>query len=143
MDKPEEETQEEEPRRPTQQSQKNSQQFTFPKLPSTDPTQMQAVIEAIIEEKWRAFMEDLTNYKTWKEKTELQIKSVKQEIIRTHARFEVLEKSILGKIKDYDENVTEFSTDIKALSKVFEKILEPLKENIRELSRITEELKGK
>lgn len=139
----------------TQQQPKTQKQpqrtFSSPQIPeftpmpqftsSVDPTQVQAVIESIIEEKWNTFVQDLGDYKTWKEKTELQLKAIKQEIIRTQTRFEVMEKSILGKVKDYDNNITEFSTDVKALSKVFQKILEPLKENINELSRITKELK--
>jgi hypothetical protein len=136
----------EEPRR-QQTQQKFSQQYSIPSMPSqipgADPTQIQAVIESIIEEKWHSFVEDLGDYKTWKEKTELQLRAIKQEITRTQARIEGIEHSVLGKIKEYDSNITEFSTDIKALSKVFQKILEPLKENIKELSKITQDLKSK
>ena len=133
---------------PRQQSQQQFKpQYSIPSMPSqipgADPTQTQAVIESIIEEKWHSFVEDLGDYKTWKEKTELQLKAIKQEVLRTHARIEGIEHSVIGKIKEYDSNITEFSTDIKALSKVFQKILEPLKENIKELSKITQDLKNK
>lgn len=136
---------------PTREQPRSQQQFrpqySIPSMPSqisgADPTQTQAVIESIIEEKWHSFVEDLGDYKAWKEKTELQLKAIKQEVLRTHARIEGIEHSVIGKIKEYDSNITEFSTDIKALSKVFQKILEPLKENIKELSKITQDLKNK
>src|SRR3989338_7714475 len=47
------------------------------------------------------------------------------------------------KINEYNESVVSVSTEMKALEKVLERIINPLTTNIKELSRITEELKGK
>ena len=46
-----------------------------------------------------------------------------------------------GKVREYSDDMRSIHTEMKALEKVFEKILEPLTDNIKELSKITEDLK--
>ncbi len=48
---------------------------------------------------------------------------------------------MLGKVEDYRRSITDVNIEMKTLSKVLEKILQPLTENVKELSRITERLK--
>ena len=69
--------------------------------------------------------------------------AIKQEIIRTQDHFKNLQGSVLGKVGEYNQNISNINTEMKALEKVFQKILEPLTTNIKELSRITEKLKSK
>ena len=67
--------------------------------------------------------------------------SIKQELLRVEERFEQLQTAVLGRVKDYDEGIRGVHTEMKALEKVFEKILEPLTSNIKDLEKITEALK--
>jgi len=48
---------------------------------------------------------------------------------------------VLGKIGDYDKTLENVGTEIKALEKVFQKILPGFVENVQELSRITRRIK--
>jgi hypothetical protein len=57
--------------------------------------------------------------------------------------FSDLHKGVLGKIGDYDRNITDIGSEIKALEKVFQKILPTFTENVNELTRITKEMKDK
>ena len=56
--------------------------------------------------------------------------------------MENLQNSVLGKVKDYDQGMKDVQSEMKALEKVFEKILEPLVANIKELDKITKDLKN-
>ncbi|MBI1969996.1 hypothetical protein HYS48_04850, partial [Candidatus Woesearchaeota archaeon] len=47
------------------------------------------------------------------------------------------------KIGNYDQSIKDVSTEIRALEKVFQKILPGFVENVNELSRIAQTLKGK
>ena len=58
-------------------------------------------------------------------------------------RFENLQKAILGRVEDYNRTISTVGTEMKALEGVLERILQPLVSNIKELSRITEDLKKK
>ncbi len=104
---------------------------------------IQEIAESIIQEKWDDFMGKIGDINLWKGKIDTGLISVKQELIRTNQRFENMEKAILSKTRDYQRTMEDVSSEMKTLEKVFEKIITPLTENIKELSRITKQLKKK
>ena len=106
-----------------------------------DSERIHEVAEAIVNERWEEFLAKVGDISIWKERTETNIISIKQEIVRINQRFDNLQNAILGKIHDYDQGMKDVHTEMKALEKVFEKILEPLVSNIKELGRITQDLK--
>ena len=101
------------------------------------------IAEAIVNERWQEFLGTVGDLAVWKERTDINILSIKQEVVRMNHRIENLQNAILGKINQYDQDVRDIHTEMKALEKVFEKITEPLVTNIKELGRITKELKNK
>ena len=58
------------------------------------------------------------------------------------ADLDNLHKAIVSKIGEYDKNLLDVGTEIKAMEKVFQKILPTLTENVAELSRVTRNVKG-
>ena len=104
---------------------------------------IEEVAESIINEKWSELTREFGDVNVWKDKVSTEIIAIKQEIIRTQERFENLQKAILGKVNEYNESVISVSTEMKALEKVLERIINPLTTNIKDLSKITEELKGR
>ncbi|MFH0936376.1 MAG: hypothetical protein V1815_01700 [Candidatus Woesearchaeota archaeon] len=105
--------------------------------------QIEQIAESIIDEKWRNMIEGFGDLTAWRERVNLDLNAIKQEILRTQSRFENLQRAIISKIGDYDKGIADVGTEIKALEKVFQNILEPLTSNIKELNRITEKLKSK
>ncbi len=114
----------------------------MPQITTQDYTaDTEELIEAVIEEKWQEFMSRLGDMESWKIRTDDDIISIKQEIIRLGKRFDNLQNSIVQKVGEYSQSIVDINTEIKALEKVFQNIIDPLTNNIRELSRITTELK--
>ena len=103
--------------------------------------EIEELVESVIEEKWRSLIENFGDIGIWKEKVRTEVSSIKQELIRLENRFEIIQKAVLGKIQNYDQNIVEVSSDIKALEKVFQRIIDPFTSNIKELQKITERLK--
>ena len=101
---------------------------------------IEEIAESIIEEKWQHAMDEIGDLGSWKEKMKSEIISIKQEVLRIENRFEGMQQAFLGRIKDYDKQVGEVSTDVKAVEKLLENILRPLTDNIKELKKITEKL---
>jgi len=118
-----------------------SQSFASEPMERASYNMMEEIAESIIKEKWDDMISNIGDLKVWKEKVDTDILSVKQEILRTQQRFENIQKAVLGKLKDYDRSVIGISSEMKALEKVLEKILTPLTKNIKELTKITQELK--
>ncbi len=115
----------------------------YPTAPSKglDMEMVHEVIEAVVNEKWDEQMGKVGNIAVWKEKITNDVVAIKQELVRLEENFRGLQNAILGKVRDYDTGIKSVYSEMKALEKVFEKILEPLTSNIKDLNRITEELK--
>ncbi len=108
-----------------------------------DLERVEELTESIIREKWDDLTKDIGDIRVWKENVKLELVSIKQEIVRTQERFENLQNAILSKVQDYSRNIEGVNAELKAMEKVLEKILEPLTRNVKELSKITDELKKK
>ena len=124
--------------------------------PMQDPTQDQApepqedytekieeTVESIIDEKWEELVKDIGKIVEWKNKIESRITAIEQEFKDLKSGFENLHKAIIGKIGEYDKNILNVGTEIKAMERVFQKILPKMTENVNELSRITKGIKTK
>src|SRR3989339_595614 len=105
--------------------------------------EVQALVEQIVEEKWKEMMKSVGDISIFKARVSDDMEAVKQELLRTQKRLEDLQVAVLGKVKDYNESVLGIGNDMKALEQVFSKIMEPLVSNVKELGKITEELKKK
>ena len=105
--------------------------------------EIQEIAESIIEEKWQELTAKLGDFNLWKDRVENELTAIKQEIIRTQANFANLQRAVLGKVSDYNDNISNLGSEMKALEQVFQKIMQPLTSNVKELTKITEKLKDK
>jgi hypothetical protein len=99
------------------------------------------IAESIVSEKIEELNVSLTDIGMWKEKTSTEIEAIKQEILRIRNQQENIQNAMLGKVEDYKKSITDINIEVKTLSKVLEKILQPLTQNVKDLSRITDRLK--
>ena len=118
------------------------QQFEQPlQQHQVDKEQIEEMAEAIIDEKWKEFEEDIKIIIDWKEKTEARVNQIEQRVKDLANGLDSLHKSLVGKISQYDRNIMDVGTEIKAMEKVFQKILPSLTENVNKLDRITKSSK--
>ena len=83
----------------------------------------------------------LKRVKTWAEKTETKISQIEQQIKDLTNSLNSLHKSLISKISEYDANITNVGVEIKAMEKVFQKVLPSLTENVNKLDRIAKSSK--
>ena len=102
---------------------------------------VEQIAESIVSEKWNEMVRDVGDLRMWKEKVETDMAGVKQEILRVQARFENLQKAVLGKVSEYSQGITDLNAEIKAMEKVFERILGPLTRSVKDLEKVTEKIK--
>ncbi|MEK6946130.1 MAG: hypothetical protein AABX32_00835 [Nanoarchaeota archaeon] len=101
-----------------------------------DDERIQEITEAIIEEKWQEFAGDMRRVIEWKDRSEDRIAKVEQQLIDLRLSIDSLTKSLVGKITSYDQNILDVGTEIKAMEKVFQKVLPTLTENVNKLDRM-------
>lgn len=118
------------------------QQFNYqqPSLGSTTED-IEEITESVIEEKWQRMMNEFGDMLAWKEKTSNDLDAIKQELMRVENRFENLQNSVVGKVKEYGQGVSDVSIEIKALGKLLSNIITPLTSNVKELERIIKGMK--
>lgn len=113
----------------------------MPAEPSISYEDVQSLVEEVIEEKWKELMVTIGDIPSWKSETMNDLEAVKQEILRIERRFEDMQTAIFGRVKEYGSSMQDLGSEMKALEKVFEKIIEPMTTNIKDLERLTGELK--
>ena len=120
-------------------------QMQMPPAPgvSNHSEDVEKIAEAIIEEKWNILSKHVNKIVEWKDKTESKINKMEQEFEDMKKNFESLHSSILGKVSEYDQNIVNLGVEIKAMEKVFQKILPTLTDSVNELSRISKDMKEK
>lgn len=99
------------------------------------------LIEAIIDEKWNDLMSDINKVISWKESTESRITKMEQHVDDIKHQFEELHKAIIGKVGEYDQHILDVGAEVKAMEKVFAKVLPAFTDNVAELGRIADDLK--
>ncbi|MBT3394886.1 hypothetical protein HOA59_01665 [archaeon] len=104
---------------------------------------VEEIAESVVKEKWDELLQNIGDIHKWKEKTNTDVHSIKQEVLRTQQRFDNLQTAVMGKVNEYGEGIKDVGAEMQAIEKVLEKIIAPMTRNIKELSKITEELKKK
>lgn len=99
------------------------------------------LVEAIIDEKWNELLKDVNKIVEWKNSMNNKISLVEQRFSDIKAEFDKLEMAVLRKVDDYDKNITNVGAEVKAMEKVFSKVLPVFTENVSELSKISKEFK--
>ncbi len=115
--------------------------YTSSYEPGSNEERIEEIAEAIIEEKWNELIKNVNKIIEWKDKTETRIAQLEQRMIDMRQDFETLHSGVLGKVGEYDQNLTNLGAEIKAMEKVFSKILPTFTENVNELSRLSRDLK--
>ncbi len=99
------------------------------------------LVEAIIDEKWNELVKDMQKIVEWKNSTNNKILQMEQKFSDMKSEFERLQSAIISKVEDYDKNIINVGAEVKAMEKVFSKVLPVFTENVSELSRITKDIK--
>lgn len=107
----------------------------------TSENQIEEIAEAIIEEKWNELIKNVNKIIEWKERTETKISQLEQKFKDLKSDFDNLHSAVLGKVGEYDQNLTNIGAEIKAMEKVFQKLLPTFTENVSELSRLSRDMK--
>ncbi|MBN1275248.1 hypothetical protein JXA12_03070 [Candidatus Woesearchaeota archaeon] len=117
-----------------------------PSAPPTPPagsgSSVEETVEAIIDEKWNELVKDITTIIEWKNQAQNTIISIEQQFKDLKDQFDKLHQALIAKIGEYDKNILDVGAEVKAMEKVFSKVLPVFTENVAELSKITKEMRG-
>jgi hypothetical protein len=102
---------------------------------------MEELVEEIINEKWQEFKTKVGDIAEWKLYMESKIKGIDDRLKRLELSFDRLQATLLGKVHEYTQNIKDVGVEVQSLENAFSKVLDPLITNIKELSKLTEQMK--
>jgi len=124
-----------------QQMPMQQQQYGYaPAQASTES--FEEIAESIVEEKWKDVSKEVAKTAEWKEAIVSRLDRLEQSVADIKGDVDTLHKAIISKIGEYDKSLIDVGTELKAMEKVFQKVLPGLTENVSELSRITSKVKA-
>jgi hypothetical protein len=97
-------------------------------------------VEAVIEERWADIENDIRKVVEWKNRSDQRITQLNQQFNDLKDRFDKLHAALIGKIESYDKNILEVGAELKAMEKVFGKIMPAFTENVKQLDDMTRRL---
>jgi hypothetical protein len=120
------------------------QEMSMPMMPQDTMSieRIEEITEAIIDEKWDEIVKSINKIIDWKDRTENKIVQLDQRFADMKKDFENLSQGVLGKVGEYDKNLSDIGVEIRAMEKVFQKMLPNLTENVHALDKITKDLKA-
>ena len=71
------------------------------------------------------------------------IQKIKDDVAALKEDFNQLRQGVLGKINEYDTNMRDVGSELKAVQKVFKDVIPKFTENVAELSRVSKTIKKK
>jgi hypothetical protein len=100
------------------------------------------LVEAIIDEKWNDLIKDINKIIDWKNETEAKVLSLEQRFDMLKDQFDKLHQAVIGKVGEYDRHILDVGAEIKAMEKVFSKVLPVFTENVHDLQNIVDKMRG-
>lgn len=109
--------------------------------PARPDEDIEELVESIIDEKWNDLLADINKVIAWKDATESRIAKMEQQLSDMKTQFEKVHQAIIGKVAEYDQHILDVGAEVKAMEKVFSKVLPVFTDNVAELSRITDNMR--
>lgn len=114
-----------------------------PQKENIDIDKIEEIVESIIDEKWDELVTSVNKIIEWKNSMDLKITEIDEKSKLIQEKFDKLHKSLVNKVDEYDKNMDNVGSELKAMNQVFQKIIPVFTDNVQTLSRITEKLSSK
>ena len=99
------------------------------------------LIESIIDEKWNDLVKEVQKVVDWKTQVSDSIVSLQQQLNDMRREFDKLHSSVISRVEKYDQNISNVGAEVKAMEKVFTKVLPVFTENVSALGTLVKEFK--
>jgi len=109
--------------------------------PRMNREEMEELAEEIVNEKWMEIKNKISDVIEWKAYAEKRMNSLDERLKRIELSIDRLQAALLSKVQEYGQGIKELGSEMHSLEGAFGKILNPLVENVKELSKITNNLK--
>ena len=107
-----------------------------------DPASITEITEQIVEEKTEKIQKQIQEINAFKTEIQGKAANIEERLRRIELIIDRLQISILNKIGEYGQNLSDLKNEMQTTQESFSKVLSPLSENMKELRKISGESPG-
>jgi len=107
-----------------------------PSVAPSAPDNTEEIVESIVDEKWRSVSKDISKFRDWQDIADSRLDKFEQGLKDLREDVESLHKAIVSKVSEYDKSLMDVGTEIKAMEKVFSKVVPDLTQSVSKLSQM-------
>ena len=100
------------------------------------------IAEKVVEERLRDVDQKISELNIVKEKLELEIQKIKEDLNRLSNRVDNLYDTIAQKIEQYDKGLSEATTEVQALHRLIRTMVPAISQSVKELKETIDEIKA-
>lgn len=123
-----------------------SEGYEQPQQPASagaDIETIEEIAEEIVSEKFSEIRDKISGILDLRENMETKINNLNDRLKRIESTIDGMQTALLGKVQEYSQDIRSLGSEMRAVEGAFGKILNPLVDNVKELGKITEKMKGK
>ncbi len=97
---------------------------------------VERLVESTINQKWEKINAEVAKLESWQKQVDTKVTKLAVDVKSLDGKLSETQKAILSKVNDYNSSLKDVNTEMKAMSKVFDKVLPSFTSSIRELRGI-------
>lgn len=107
-----------------------------------DIQEIQAILEQIIEEKWKNAYKDIDAIQDRIKSLAATTDNLTYRIDQISKRVDDLQTTLIGKNEEYNKAIKDVNIELQAFEKVLDKLIPAISDSVREMRDLVEELKS-
>lgn len=113
-----------------------------PQQTKIDIQEIQAILEQIIEEKWKNAYKDIDALQDKIKTMQASIDSLTFNLTQTNKRIDDIQSIVISKNEEFNKTMKDVNIELQALDKVIMELIPTLSSTIREMRDLVEQLKN-
>ncbi len=103
---------------------------------------IQAILEQIIEEKWKASSSEVEFLKNSVKKVDDFSHSISEQLDKLSQRVDTIQNMMIGKTEEYNKALMDVNVELEAFNKVIDKLVPAMSDSIKELRDLISNFKS-
>jgi len=109
--------------------------------PRTVTAEIEEIAEAIVTEKWQKFSKEFDEVKRSQDDLSSALSGMQERMNNLEKKMDMVIQEVLGKVDEYGKGISDVSTELKAMQKVFGTMVPTMTENVKEMQELVGQAK--
>jgi|GEM_PF-2213071 len=109
----------------------------------TITAEIEEIAEAVVSEKWEKVSKEINDMKKSTDDLSSTVNGMQERMSNLEKKMDMVIQQVLGKVEEYGRGISDVSTELKAMQKVFGTMVPTMTDNIKDLQELVDKAKTK